>query len=163
MDGIVERIGDFSGEFLTVSSASSVFADMGSGIQEAKDKAQSAYTYATIISGSVYSKSQTDSAIATAKNAGVTSAYNAAVATASAYTDSRLTTVNASVSELEGKITAVSATVTSTYWTSATTQTKIATAKAEAHASAAGSAKTYTDNALAVVSAAANTRIVGVE
>lgn len=163
VDGIDERIGDFSGEFLTVSSASSVFADMGSGIQEAKDKAQSAYTYATIISGSVYSKTQTDSAIAAAKNAGVTSAYNAAVATASAYTDSQLTTVNASVSELEGKITAVSATVTNTYWTSATTQSKIATAKAEAHASAAGSAKTYTDSALAVVSGAANTRIAGVE
>ena len=163
VDGIDERIGDFSGEFLTVSSASSVFADMGSGIQEAKDKAQSAYTYATIISGSVYSKNQTDAAIATAKNAGVTSAYNAAVATASAYTDSRLSTVNASVSELGGKITAVSATVTNTYWTSATTQSKIATAKAEAHASAAGSAKSYTDSALAVVSGAANTRIAGVE
>ena len=62
VEGMVEGL---DGNFLTVESAASVFSTLEANTTAARNKAESAYTYASIISGSVYSKTETDSRIAT--------------------------------------------------------------------------------------------------
>ena len=162
INAIEEQTEGLDGNFLTVESAASVFSTLESNISAARNKAESAYTYASIISGSVYSKTETDSRIATAKNAAVTSAYTAAVASANSYTDGKVSTINSDLSKYNTRINLVSAATSAVtkdladnYWTKTETGNKIASSSANAITSAfnlsVASANSYTDGKVSTI------------
>ena len=71
-----------SGNFLTVASAESIVTTLNSGIQTAKNSANSAFNYTAAVSATVknqyWNSSTTNTKITDAKNAGVTSAVTCA-------------------------------------------------------------------------------------
>ena len=153
LDAIEGITSGLSGNYLTIDSADTAFSNLEARADSAYTRAEQAYKHASAVSATLrteyWTSATTSGRITTAVSKAIFSAFSASVLSAKSYTDTEVATATAKADSARTiadnayrHASAVSATLRSEYWTSATTKDKIASASA----AAVTAANNYADN-----------------